>query len=176
MSDTQDPINQRINLLIDHYEKGVKRRFSLKIGVSAGMISDLFSERKNKPGIDMVRKILVAYPQVSTSWLLLGEGEMLKPTPPDADTQKRLSYNAAELFPENLTAHEPPSPGLVRGDVVEQHGQIVPTYSAANRKTHKPAPPALPGMDLLQTVADTAAVVKELQEQLAALQERVDKG
>ncbi len=169
MSDPQDPINERINFLVNHYEKGVRRRFSLKIGVSPGMISDLFSERKNKPGIDMVRKILVAYPQISTEWLLLGEGDMLKKEPVDesaAEGQESSSYMSPQDLP---TAGEAGiADVLARTSDVGEEG--IPSYGvapSAKRKAgdkDKPAskPAELAGLDLLQQVAANTADIKKL--------------
>ena len=47
------------------------------IGVQRSGISHILSGR-NKPSLDFVVKVLEAYPDLSESWLLKGEGEMLK--------------------------------------------------------------------------------------------------
>jgi transcriptional regulator with XRE-family HTH domain len=190
--ETQDPINERINFLINHYEQGVRRRFSLKIGVSAGMISDLFSERKNKPGLDMVRKILIAYPQISTEWLLLGEGEMLKTPPENAQAQKTSPYMQT-IYGEGDGLATPPSPSalgigsdLREGETVYHHGRPQPTYLSVSLKEkgktvgvekirHTPAS-ELPGMDLLKQVAAHTEQLKELSEAVAQLLALVPEG
>ncbi|MDF7810740.1 LexA family transcriptional regulator [Hymenobacter sp. YC55] len=76
MSETQDSINQRIKTLIDQYAGGVQRRFAQETGLSTGMVSDLFGKRENKPGLEMLKKIANAYPQLRMRWLLLGEEPM----------------------------------------------------------------------------------------------------
>jgi len=53
------------------------------IGVQRSGISHILSGR-NKPSLDFVMKVLEAYPELNESWLLKGEGEMLKPANADA--------------------------------------------------------------------------------------------
>jgi phage repressor protein C with HTH and peptisase S24 domain len=74
----EEPIHQRINLLINTLEEGVQRRFAQTIGVASGVVGDMLGQRKSKPGFDLISKILQAYPQIRAEWLLLGQGEMLK--------------------------------------------------------------------------------------------------
>jgi len=81
---TEEPIHQRLNLLIQSLEDGVQRRFAQTIGVASGVVGDMLGQRKSKPGFDLISKILQAYPQIRAEWLMRGEGEMLKaPTPPN---------------------------------------------------------------------------------------------
>jgi phage repressor protein C with HTH and peptisase S24 domain len=77
-AETLSPISQRINAIMEYFEKGVQRQFARQIGVAPGRVSELFGERKSKPTAEFLRKVASAYPQVHPSWLLLGEGQMLK--------------------------------------------------------------------------------------------------
>lgn len=86
------PISQRINAVMEYFEKGIQRQFALQIGVAPGRVSEIFGERKSKPSAEFLRKVAAAYPQVHTSWLLLGEGEMLK----SAESSKNNVVYAAE--------------------------------------------------------------------------------
>jgi transcriptional regulator with XRE-family HTH domain len=52
-------------------------RFADKIGVQRPALSHVLNGR-NKVSLEMVTKILKAYPEVSPDWLIQGEGEMLK--------------------------------------------------------------------------------------------------
>lgn len=52
--------------------------FADEIGVARPIISHVFSGR-NRVSLDVVQKILSRFPELSPAWLLLGEGEMLKP-------------------------------------------------------------------------------------------------
>jgi len=48
--------------------------FEKKVGISNGYINNV----KNSIGSEIISKISAAYPELDTSWLLSGEGEMLK--------------------------------------------------------------------------------------------------
>lgn len=78
MEDTQVIVNKRIKYIIDDYEKCSQKFFAEKIGVSQSAISSLFSQRENKPGLDMLQKIAIAYPELSLDWLLIGRGSMFQ--------------------------------------------------------------------------------------------------
>src|SRR5690606_34451144 len=50
-------------------------RFAEKVGVQRSSVSHILSGRNN-PSLDFIQKILVAFPQISTDWLIRGRGEM----------------------------------------------------------------------------------------------------
>jgi plasmid maintenance system antidote protein VapI len=52
-------------------------RFADKIGVQRPALSHVLNGR-NKVSLEMVTKILTAYPEISPDWLIQGEGEMLR--------------------------------------------------------------------------------------------------
>lgn len=65
-------IISRIREVISY--KGIsERRFSSEIGVSAGFLSNV-----SDVGSSKVAKIIRVYPEINASWLLTGEGEMIK--------------------------------------------------------------------------------------------------
>jgi hypothetical protein len=76
--ESQQSINQRINFLIDHFERGNKSAFGRRVDMKSGVVGDLVGGRLNKPSYDAIVKILSAYPSVSTDWLVLGRGPMLQ--------------------------------------------------------------------------------------------------
>ena len=76
METSEDSIHQRVAVLVEVKEKGNKSSFARRLGVAPGVVSDILGGRKNKPGFDVLQKIALAYNDVNTSWLLLGEGEM----------------------------------------------------------------------------------------------------
>jgi len=49
-------------------------RFADKIGVQRPALSHVLNGR-NKVSLEMVTKILTAYPEISPDWLIQGEGE-----------------------------------------------------------------------------------------------------
>lgn len=52
-------------------------RFADEIGVQRSGISHILSGR-NQPSYDFLLKILARYPEISTDWLILGKGEMIR--------------------------------------------------------------------------------------------------
>ena len=51
--------------------------FADQVEIPRPVISHIFSER-NRPSLEVVQKIGLAFPEVDLSWLLYGKGEMLK--------------------------------------------------------------------------------------------------
>lgn len=56
-------------------------QFADTVEVPRAVISHIISGR-NKPSLEVVTKILMAFNDVSLEWMLLGEGDMLKPLAP----------------------------------------------------------------------------------------------
>ena len=54
-----------------------KNAFAQSLGKTATVIQHLVDER-NKPGFDLLNKVLEVYPNVASDWLLLGTGPMLR--------------------------------------------------------------------------------------------------
>ena len=52
-------------------------QFAEEIGGQRSSISHFLSGRNN-PSLDVLRKILMAYPQINAQWLISGEGNMMK--------------------------------------------------------------------------------------------------
>ena len=52
--------------------------FADTIGISRSGLTHLLTGR-NQPSLDVARKILAKFPDVSTEWLIMGMGEMLRP-------------------------------------------------------------------------------------------------
>lgn len=75
-----DDIGRRISTLMDYIvgdEHGRNKRFADKVGVTEFVVSNWI--RRN-PGINVIRRIKEAIPEVSMPWLLSGEGDMLVET------------------------------------------------------------------------------------------------
>lgn len=68
-------MEDRINKLLK-YKKMSASQFADLIGVQRSSISHVLSGR-NKPSLDFVTKIIVAFPELNTDWLLTGMGNML---------------------------------------------------------------------------------------------------
>ncbi len=69
-------INNRIQIIID--EKGLSpSEFSSQVGMQRSNLSHLLSGR-NQPSFDIITKILSAFPDINSDWLLLGKGDMYR--------------------------------------------------------------------------------------------------
>ena len=108
------------------------------------VVSHILSER-NKPSLEAVQKILAAYPDVSSDWLLNGEGVMLRagesagasePTP--AKSPEERSSPKAPKRPKSTTARANATP---------------PAAVPAAAATHSSAPAAPRQDDELPAVA-----------------------
>lgn len=56
------------------------RQFALKIGVNPSVVGSMFI-KSTEPSSKVIQAILLNFPEISPDWLLLGNGEMLRPTP-----------------------------------------------------------------------------------------------
>lgn len=82
-------------------------RFERECGLSNAYLAKL----RHEPSRDKIESILNAYPDLSKTWLLTGEGEMLKTdTPPSVKTRIRYwvdvdaTAGGVELFSDEITA------------------------------------------------------------------------
>lgn len=66
----------RIKQVMD-YSGLTPAQFALELGINRSGLTHLFSGR-NQPSLDLIKKILVAFPQIKTEWLMMGMGSMLK--------------------------------------------------------------------------------------------------
>ncbi len=90
--DSVDSIKERIKRII--ISKGLtSSKFADIIGVQRSGISHILSGR-NKPGLDLLNKILVNFTDISGDWLITGEGEIYK-NKRSEDTQM-----TKQLFPD----------------------------------------------------------------------------
>ncbi len=61
-----------------------KSSFATVLGVSLPIITHITTGR-NKPGLDIIQKLLTHFEQISPDWLLLGTGEMYREKPKQKD-------------------------------------------------------------------------------------------
>jgi transcriptional regulator with XRE-family HTH domain len=67
-------ISKRIELILKQNDL-TSSAFADRIGVQRSNISHILSGR-NKPGLDLLEKIIVNFPAINAKWLLTGEGEL----------------------------------------------------------------------------------------------------
>lgn len=53
------------------------KMFAEQIGVQAGTISNILSGRNN-PSLEIIKRVLNRFPDLSADWLIFGKGEMLR--------------------------------------------------------------------------------------------------
>jgi len=84
-------------------------QFARMLDVNPAIISHILAER-NKPGVDLLQRILSNFPQVSPDWLLLDSGEMFRNPQPNKNTTvpERLPSEQSEqtLFASNAQTRE----------------------------------------------------------------------
>ena len=74
----------RIKQVMD-YEQMSPTAFADKININRSSLTHIFSGR-NQPSLDVAKKILQAFPEISTEWLIMGMGDMLQPVPEVVET------------------------------------------------------------------------------------------
>jgi hypothetical protein len=98
-----DELNKRIIELMVKLEYTNKSAFATALDVSLPVITHITNGR-NKPGLDMIQKILLRFKQVSPDWLILGEGNMYREAAKKQDftfvKEKLAKIEAALQFPE----------------------------------------------------------------------------
>lgn len=70
-------IIDRLQEIIDYADLNVSS-FAKKIGVVDQTIRGIVVQRRNKPGFDILSKILQTFTWVNAEWLITGKGEMVK--------------------------------------------------------------------------------------------------
>ena len=130
-------MNERERLAkIIESEKLTAKQFAEMLGVSAGTISNILSER-NKPSVDIYVRILNCFRTISPDWLMLGTGSMYRPN--GGVTQAELF---GDLRPE-LPSDTPASADRTAVSMPAQPLADKPAYSLPD-KPARPAPVSAP--------------------------------
>ena len=108
-------MENRIQNIIEKYELS-SNTFAQEIDVNRSTISHILSGR-NKPSIEVLQKILRRFPDVSASWLLLGQG---------AIDDANLAPSSSQLPKENTI------------ETVKSIDKIVVFYSDNSFEEYKP--------------------------------------
>ena len=122
-------------------------QFADLIGVGRPVVSHILSER-NKPSLEVVQRIIAAFPEIALSWLLSGTGPM-------------LAENAPTLPPAPAPNEAPPEPASPPAAPVAEPAAPTPLAAAMPDKPASPAqaPQAvLPTPPAVLPVAAPAAV------------------
>jgi len=73
-----DEINKRV-LSIMEAKQLTRSGFSAALEVSLPVLTHISSGR-NKPGLELIQKLLTTFPDLEPDWLLLGKGQMFRKT------------------------------------------------------------------------------------------------
>lgn len=92
-------VQQRLVEFIE-YKNLSKNAFESVCGLSKRYVSNL----KGVPGQRVIKKISLNFPELSISWLISGEGEMIKSVKPDADVEEPVFVDAETIDVENARA------------------------------------------------------------------------
>jgi transcriptional regulator with XRE-family HTH domain len=149
-------------------------QFADLIGVGRPVISHILSER-NKPSLEVVQKIIGAFPDISLPWLLAGTGPMLVAAVASPVAPSTNSTNTETLQAPIAVSAVPPSP-LTAPPV---SSATPPRLATVPQPNHYPQPPrfrpgapaaitptrvatALPPVEAPATAANSVAAVVDL--------------
>jgi transcriptional regulator with XRE-family HTH domain len=143
-------IKERIKTLIS--AKGLtSAKFADIIGVQRSGISHILSGR-NKPGLDVLYKILANFPDISGDWLITGEGDMYKSRP-----EGREQTN--ELFPLEEAKETASEPENVNREEDMPHYGRPKQYPHGRGSTKEPE---AAGHELNTTSTDTGKTIEKV--------------
>lgn len=126
-------MNERLLQIMEYYNYSPSI-FADEIGVIRSSISHIISGR-NKPGVELIQKVLARFEDVSADWLLSGRGEMLKlKTSPEDIKQKFTQVNIPDI---QGIRYEQLSLDDFTGDAQEKGKQ--PGTSANHSERERPA-------------------------------------
>ena len=111
-------MKDRIQKIIDNEQLSASK-FSEVIGVQRSTISHIFNGR-NKPTLDIVQKILLAYPDINETWLLLGTGNMYKSGRKDNEVHNAETSNIQENSPSPEPTIEKTEPQQINNTEQQQ--------------------------------------------------------
>ncbi|MBO7646733.1 MAG: helix-turn-helix domain-containing protein [Bacteroidales bacterium] len=70
------------------YSQLSKSNFAEKIGINPSGLTHILNGR-NQPSLDIVKKIVTAFPEINSEWLVMGMGQMLKTEEPAPAVQPK---------------------------------------------------------------------------------------
>ena len=130
---------------IMEYEGMTPAIFAETIGINRSNLTHIFSGR-NQPSLDLAKKILNAFPEIKTEWLIMGVGEMTQPV----DKDKLVKDVAVPIQPDlfsgdyNIPQPEPtpvvkePEPELVERRALPRRTTTRNKSNITDENTKKP--------------------------------------
>jgi transcriptional regulator with XRE-family HTH domain len=94
-------LNERVARYLDMQHLN-KTQLAERLNISLAQLSHIYSGR-NKPGVDILQKILSIFKDCNARWLLLGEGDMNITKQLDRDKKLKTYFTLnAELLQETI--------------------------------------------------------------------------
>lgn len=124
---------ERIKQVME-YKQMSPTAFADKININRSSLTHIFSGR-NQPSLDVAKKILSAFPEIRTEWLIMGVGAMLQEVKSESVVTAENTYSApsvstvdnmqqTDLFSAfDADFEEPTAPvvGLEAADTIQNH-------------------------------------------------------
>ena len=123
------------------------KRFAEILGIERSNVSHIMSGRNN-PSLTVVQKILKNFPDISSDWLLFGEGNMLKANATGVNTSVNTNTDAVSAAAPVVNANVAPAPPTNTASANTNAGtsqvHIEPVVEQPRPKVDKPEPPRQP--------------------------------
>lgn len=100
-------MNDRVKLILEEYNLSASK-FASIVDVQASGISHILSGR-NKPGYDFIRKVLMAFPEISPDWLILGNGDMKRRITSEKNSSSSEPALILEATPQSSLFNDQPA-------------------------------------------------------------------
>ena len=180
--------------LILHDSKLNNTQFSSKIGITAGALSGILTER-TKPTLPILRNICTAFPRINPLWLFdesyddskmyLDDNSSASPSSSSSESSGASSSPSAAVEPgmEDVFAFGPLGQSAAKGHAIQSSPTSAPSASAprqesAPRATREPAPavPVQPVVDAEKLAASVAAKLQKPARQITEIRIFFDDG
>jgi len=102
-------MKERIQFIMSQYNL-TATLFATKIGIQRSALSHIMSGR-NRPSLDFVLKVKKGFPEISTDWLLLGNGNMVEKPDNKNGVEPELAFEQGVSSTSEVRSEDPPKYG-----------------------------------------------------------------
>jgi len=90
-----DELNVRVVQVLDDSGLG-RKQLSEQLHVSLAQLSHISSGR-NKPGVELIQKLIQLFPEYNAKWLVTGQGSPLESTDKHAELKQWLEHSEQKM-------------------------------------------------------------------------------
>lgn len=154
----------RIKQVVEYTQMSTKA-FADTIKLNPSSLTHIFNGR-NQPSLDVVKKILTAFPEVNSEWLIMGVGKMLNDVNASAPSVAEVTYSTvdnmqqADLF--SAMELEAITPVPAEPTVEEPEEELESEPEPVPVSTPAPAPVYEEPQPVVRPVAQTAPVAVQM--------------